>query len=149
MVDRELLQKKKILQQTKNIFSEIEGIRVLNYTEQNIFDKNYLQSIDFYNTAKEADSKIAYFSEESEIIEWIIGLVDFETARIWYLWVYDYLVRVQILDIRMAVQNLWEYINPDSKGFVLIDENKTIMYEFGNDSRDEDNILFDKYLLNT
>lgn len=148
MVDRELLQKKKILQQTKNIFSEIEGIRVLNYTEQNIFDKNYLQSIGFYNTAKEADSKIAYFSEESEIIEWIIGLVDFETARIWYLWVYDYLVRVQILDIRMAVQNLWEYINPDSKGFVLIDENKTIMYEFGNDSRDEDNILFDKYLLN-
>jgi len=30
---------------------------------------------------------------------------------------------------------------------VLIAENKKIMYEFGNDSRDEDNIIFDKYFL--
>ena len=90
---------------------------------------------------------IPFFSKESEIVEWIIDLVDFETTQIWYLWAYDYLVKVQILHVRTAIQNFWEHINPDSKGFVLIAENKKIMYEFGNDSRDEDNILFDKYFL--
>lgn len=147
MVDRELIQKKKFLQRTKNILSKIEGIKILDYTEQKIFDENYLQNIGFYSITKEADSKISRFSEESEIIEWIIDLVNFETEQIWYLWIYNYLIKVQISDARTAVQNFWKYINPDSKGFVLITENKKIMYEFGNDSRDEDNILFDKYFL--
>lgn len=147
MVDRELIQKKKFLQRTKNILSKIEGIKILDYTEQKIFDENYLQNVDFYSIKKEADSKISCFSEESEIIKWIIDLVNFETEQIWYLWIYDYLIRIQISDARTAVQNFWKYINPDSKGFVLITENKKIMYEFGNDSRDEDNILFDKYSL--
>lgn len=147
MVDRELLQKKRLLQRTKNILSKIEGIKILDYTEQKIFDENYLQNVDFYSIKKEADSKISCFSEESEIIEWIIDLVNFETEQIWYLWIYNYLIKVQISDARTAVQNFWKYINPDSKGFILITENKKIMYEFGNDSRDEDNILFDKYFL--
>lgn len=147
MVDRRLLQKKKFLQKIKVIFSKINGIKILEYTEQKIFNNNYLQNIGFYSTAKQADSKIPFFSKESEIVEWIIDLVDFETTQIWYLWVYDYLVKVQILHVRTAIQNFWEHINPDSKGFVLIAENKKIMYEFGNDSRDEDNILFDKYFL--
>ncbi len=147
MVDRELLQKKRLLQRTKNILSKIEGIKILDYTEQKIFDENYLQNIGFYSITKEADSKISCFSEESEIIEWIIDLVNFEIEQIWYLWIYDYLIKIQISDVRIAVKNFWIYINPDSKGFVLITENKKIMYEFGNDSRDEDNILFDKYYL--
>lgn len=147
MVDRELLQKKRLLQRTKNILSKIEGIKILDYTEQKIFDENYLQNISFYSITKEADSKISCFSEESEIIEWIIDLVNFEIEQIWYLWIYDYLIKIQISDVRIAVKNFWIYINPDSKGFVLITENKKIMYEFGNDSRDEDNILFDKYYL--
>lgn len=147
MVDRRLLQKKKFLQKIKVIFSKINGIKILEYTEKKIFNDNYLQNIGFYSTAKQADSKIPFFSKESEIVEWIIDLVDFETTQIWYLWVYDYLVKVQILHVRTAIQNFWEHINPDSKGFVLIAENKKIMYEFGNDSRDEDNIIFDKYFL--
>lgn len=147
MVDRELLQKKRLLQRTKSILSKIEGIKILDYTEQKIFDENYLQNIGFYSITKEADSKISCFSEESEIIEWIIDLVNFEIEQIWYLWIYDYLIKIQISDVRIAVKNFWIYINPDSKGFVLITENKKIMYEFGNDSRDEDNILFDKYYL--
>lgn len=147
MVDRELLQKKRLLQRTKNILSKIEGIKILDYTEQKIFDENYLQNIGFYSITKEADSKISCFSEESEIIEWIIDLVNFEIEQIWYLWIYDYLIKIQISDVRIAVKNFCIYINPDSKGFVLITENKKIMYEFGNDSRDEDNILFDKYYL--
>ena len=147
MVDRELLQKKRLLQRNKNILSKIEGIKILDYTEQKIFDENYLQNIGFYSITKEADSKISCFSEESEIIEWIIDLVNFEIEQIWYLWIYDHLIKIQISDVRIAVKNFWIYINPDSKGFVLITENKKIMYEFGNDSRDEDNILFDKYYL--
>lgn len=147
MVDRELLQKKRLLQRTKNILSKIEGLKILDYTEQKIFGENYLKNIGFYSITKEADSKISCFSEESEIIEWIIDLVNFETEQIWYLWIYNYLIKVQISDVRTAVQNFWKYINPDSKGFILITENKKIMYEFGNDSRDEDSILFDKYFL--
>lgn len=37
MVDRDLLNKKKALQKTKNLLSEIGWIKILDYEEQNIF----------------------------------------------------------------------------------------------------------------
>lgn len=39
MVDKEKLQKKINLQKTKNIISKIEGIQVINYEEQYLFDE--------------------------------------------------------------------------------------------------------------
>lgn len=40
MVDKELLEKKKAFQKTKNLLSEIGGIKVLEYEEQIILQHN-------------------------------------------------------------------------------------------------------------
>lgn len=146
MVDREKLQTKVRFQKTKNLIFSIEGIRVIDYKEQNKLDKEYLQKVKYYSMDKTADSKISAQSNDDEIVDWIYTLMNFQIGQIWYLWVNGFLVKIQFLDIRTAIRSLWKSIDPNSKGFVLIDENRNTMYEFGNDSRDEENFLFDKYL---
>lgn len=148
MVDRELLQKKKMFQKAKNLLSDIEGIEVLAYEEQNVLNRDGLQSIGFFDSAKLPDSKIWYLSEEHKIVDWIIELLNFEDRDIYYLWLNDYLIKIQFADARKAVKDLWNKINPNFKGFILISCDKKIMHEFGNDSRDEYHILYDRYSLN-
>lgn len=147
MIEREYYERKKNLQNTKNVMRKIEGITVLGYEEQTIFDEITLKNIGFYSGAKVTDSKIAYSSNEADIIEWIISLIDFNSSQRWYLWFNSFLIKFQLADIRMAILNLWNNLEPYSKGFILINENKNIMYEIGSDSRDEYNILFDTYQL--
>lgn len=147
MVDREKLQTKIRFQKTKNLIVSIEGIRVIDYKEQNKFDKEYLQNVKYYSMDKTADSKISAQSNDDEIVDWIYTLMNFQIGQIWYLWVNGFLVKIQFLDIRTAILSLWKNMDPTSKGFVLFDENRDTMYEFGNDSRDEENFLFDKYFL--
>ena len=48
MVDREKLEKKLNLQRTKNIISKIEGIQVIDYEEEILFDEEYLQKINYF-----------------------------------------------------------------------------------------------------
>ena len=147
MVDKEKIQYKIKLQKTKNIVSKIKGIQVIDFEEQTLFDEEYLRKINYFSYDKIADAKISDSSNDSEIIDWIYKLMNFQIDQIWYIWVNGFLVRIQILDIKTAILGLWKNIDPSCKGFVLIDENKNTMYEFGNDSRDEENYLFDKYLL--
>ena len=73
--------------------------------------------------------------------------MDFQIDQIWYIWLNGFLVRIQILNIKAAIMGLWNNIDSRHKHFVLINENRNMMYEFGSDSRDEYNYLFDKYLL--
>ena len=147
MVDREKLEKKLNLQRTKNIISKIEGIQVIDYEEEILFDEEYLQKINYFNSEKIADSKISHCSNDSEILDWIYNLMDFQIDQIWYIWLNGFLVRIQILNIKAAIMGLWNNIDSRHKHFVLINENRNMMYEFGSDSRDEYNYLFDKYLL--
>ena len=148
MVNRELLQKKAELQRTKNQISTIEGICVLSYEEQSIFDEKYLRGIGFYSSTKAADAKIPLHSTEAEIVEQILSLAELETGQIWYLWVNSFLVKFQITDVKKAVSNLWNKTNPNSKGFAIITKELNKMHEISIDSRDEKNILFDSYNLN-
>ena len=50
MIDREYYEKKKNLQKTKNVMCKIEGITVLSYEEQTIFDEITLKNIGFYSS---------------------------------------------------------------------------------------------------
>lgn len=147
MVDRELLRKKIMLRKTKNLISEIEGISVLGCEEQCILDENKLRDIGYYNSTKSPDSKIGYLSKEGEIIDWIIDVMDIEVDSFYYLWISDSLAKIQIKDCKKAVRDLWNKINPCSKGFILMSEDKGTMYEIGTDSRDENHILYDTYCL--
>lgn len=135
------------LQKAKSILTKIEGIQVIDYEEQPSFDEDYLIRINYYNCDKNPDAKISISSNDAEIIDWIYKLIDFQLNQIWYIRVNDFLAKIKILDIRSAILELWKNINPPSNGFTLIDENNNTLYEFGNDSRDEGNYLFDKYPL--
>lgn len=148
MVDRELLRKKIMLRKTQNLISEIEGIRILELKQQCMLDKNILQNIGYYNSAKSPDSMIWYLSKEWEIVDWIIDVMDIEVDSLYYLWINDNLAKIQITDCKKAVRDLWNKINPRSKGFILLSEDKGTMYEIGSDSRDESHILYDKYCIN-
>ncbi|MBR1444024.1 MAG: hypothetical protein IJ583_10895 [Firmicutes bacterium] len=147
MVDREKFQNKLQLQKTKNIISKIEGIQVIDYEKQDLFDVEHLRKIGYFSSDKIADAKISNHSSDFEIVDWIYNLAFFQIEQIWYLWVNGFLVKIKILNVRTAILNLWKNIDRYSKGFVLIDKNKSAMYVFGNDSRDEENYLFDKYTL--
>lgn len=147
MVDKEKIQKKINLQKTKNIISKIEGIQVIDYEGPSIFDEEYLRRINYFSSEKIADSKISDCSNDFEVTEWIYKLMDFQIDQIWYIFLNGFLVKIQILDIKTAIMGLWNDIYEYCKGFVLINENKNMMFEFGSDSRDEENYLFDKYSL--
>lgn len=148
MYDRQLFQNKILLQKTKNLMSKINGIRVLEYEEQSIFDDSILDRVGFYNGTQTPDDKIAKTSDIESIVDWIIGLLNFEVNEICYLWVHVFLVKIQLLDTRAAINDLWNLLNPNSKGVIVITSDHKTMFEFGSDSRDEHNILFDKYTLN-
>ena len=147
MAEREELRKRLMLQKTKNLISVIEGIKVLEYEEQTLFDEEYLRRINYLGQDKIPDSKISDRSNDAEVTVWINKFIDLRKDQLWYIWLNGYLVKIQILDTEKAITGLWNNIDPDCKGFVLIDEDKKMMYEFGNDSRNEENYLFDKYPL--
>ena len=111
------------------------------------FEYNDNCATQFIQTFLIADSKISHCSNDSEILDWIYKLMDFQIDQIWYIWLNGFLVRIQILNIKAAIMGLWNNIDSRHKHFVLINENRNMMYEFGSDSRDEYNYLFDKYLL--
>ena len=136
-----------MFQKTKNIISVIEGIQVIEYEEQTLFNEEYLRRINYLGYDKIPDSKISDRSNDAEVTVWINKFIDLRKDQLWYIWLNGYLVKIQILDTEKAITGLWNNIDPDCKGFVLIDEDKKMMYEFGNDSRDEENYLFDKYSL--
>lgn len=145
MADKELLKRKLLFQQTKNLVSTIDGTEILDYEAQTLFDSDRLRNIGFYNATKTPDSKIDRLTDDENIIDWITDILNFKTDEICYLWVNDFLVRIKISDVRKAVQSLWSNLNPQSKGFVLITADKKTMFDFGGDSRDEYNYLFDRY----
>ncbi|WP_295157506.1 hypothetical protein, partial [uncultured Ruminococcus sp.] len=59
MADREELRKRLMLQKTKNLISVIEGIKVIEYEEQTLFDEEYLRRINYLGYDKIPDSNIS------------------------------------------------------------------------------------------
>lgn len=137
-MDKALLERKKNLQRTKNILTEIAGIEVLDLEEKNFFD---VIDSEIFNNKICPDSKIDFRKDSAEIVNWIIDNTPFVTGDNTYLLINNYSVYVKIIDLKMLYRTLW-----DKEGAVIIlSEDKHHLYEFGNDSRDEDNYVFDKY----
>ena len=137
-MDKALLERKKNLQRTKNILTEIAGIGVLDLEEKNFFD---VIDSEIFNSKICPDSKIDFRKDSAEIVNWIIDNTPFVTGDNTYLLINNYSVYVKIIDLKMLYRTLW-----DKEGAVIIlSEDKHHLYEFGNDSRDEDNYVFDKY----
>jgi hypothetical protein len=146
MVDRNKLQNKIALQKTRNIMSEIRGIQVLGY-EENPFSEELFRKIGFFSNDKKADLKIPNDTNAYQMVTKIYDRIIIKDSQIWYLLINGFLVKFVVTDTKTAMFDIWDKTSPDSKGFVLINENKDTMYDLGSDSRDEDNYLFDIYSL--
>lgn len=146
MTDSNKLQTKLALQKTRNMMSEIKGIQILDYEEYSLSDE-FLQKSGYCSNDKIADARIPFCTDDEEIINIVCSLMEIKEEQILHLLVNGLLVKFQINDIRTAIHDIWDKTSPDSKGFVLINENKDTMYDLGSDSRDEDNYLFDIYSL--
>lgn len=123
--------------------SEIKGIQILDYEEYLLSDE-FLQKSGYCSNDKIADARIPFCTDDEEIINIVCSLMEIKEEQILHLLVNGLLVKFQINDIRTAIHDIWKKTDHN---IVLISENKDSMYEFGSDSRDEENYLFDKYML--
>ena len=143
MVDKELLQKKILLQKIRNEVSKIEGISVLDYEENDFFDKEILREIGYYGDTKQPEDAITMDVSEKELLSWIMERVTFKEAEICYLPYFPCLVKIQFLDVKTALRSMWLL----DHHICILTLDKKWIYEVGSDSRDEYHTLFDRYHL--
>lgn len=151
MIDREILEKKKRLQKVRNTLKEISGIEVLCIYENQYISKfcgmwERLSELGYCSPDKIPDDKIDCKSEDSVIYQWVLDRTNLEDGMTVYLMCRDVWVKVMISDIHKAVKDLWNVIGKQN-GLTIVNEDLTVLKEFGSDSRDEYNYLYDEYNL--
>ena len=159
MRNKELLEKKKKLQETRNILKIMNSIKILHIYETNENPEltqieNSFNELGVNSNNKKPDERISSKSTEDEIIQWISGLLLLKKNDIlfWYcnrLW-----VEIEVTNEQLIIKELWNHEKNYFKtnycaGFLIVPSTMDRMFEFGFDSRDEYNILFDEYKLNT
>lgn len=153
MVDRMLLEKKKKLQETRNMLKKLDGVEILYvYEECNdsklkiIADSLWNHTFtEYYSNTKSPDSKIRMDSGNLDIYKWIKEVTKLKTNQIVFLFYNGVLVKIQIADVDNAIRTMWNRIDERSKGFLILSENMDTLLEVGSDSRDEMHYLFDEY----
>ena len=106
-----------------------------------------MSEIGYYSQTKQPDSKILANSDELAIYQWIINCMQLKNNEIVYILVKKIWVEIVILDSLQAVKNLWNAIDSYSKSITMLNASMNLLLEVSNDSRDEENYLFDKYNL--
>ncbi|MDE5793018.1 MAG: hypothetical protein K2H66_05790, partial [Oscillospiraceae bacterium] len=138
------------IQKVKNILKELKGIAILKIHDENAKLEsilNHLSEIGYYSQTKQPDSKILANSDELAIYQWIINCMQLKNNEIVYILVKKIWVEIVILDSLQAVKNLWNAIDSYSKSITMLNASMNLLLEVSNDSRDEENYLFDKYNL--
>lgn len=148
MVDRELLEKKKKLQEVRNILKTFNGVKILCIYEKSdaVLERisENLSEIGYFSNSKKPDSKISINANDSLIYQWINENMKLKNNDILFLLCHGIWIKMQIIDIMNATQSLWN--NSDgSKGFTVLNEDMDKLLEVGEDFRDELNYLFDEY----
>ena len=149
MVDRELLEKKKKLQEVRNILKTFNGVKILCIYEKcdstlELISEN-LSEIGYYSNAKKRpDSKISINANDYLIYQWINENMKLKNDDILFLLCNGIWIKMQIIDVMNATQSLWNNID-GGKGFTILNEDMDKLLDVGEDSRDEMNYLFDEY----
>lgn len=99
---------------------------------------------DYYSNEKIPDAKADIHLSDSEIVNRIIKKIPVEENQILYVQIADVFIKIQIKNPVIAVHSLWHYTQ---KTLLFLNAEKTVMYEFGEDSRDEQHYLFDIYYI--
>ena len=139
-----------MIQKVKNILKKLKGITILKIHDENAKLKsilNNLSEIDYYSQTKQPDSKILVNSDELAIYQWIMNCMQLKNNEIVYILVKNIWVEIVILDSLQAVKSLWSRIDSYSKSITMLNASMSLLLEVSNDSRDEENYLFDKYNL--
>ena len=138
------MKQKMDLQKAKNIVSCIRGISVIDFFESSgILDWDKLRELGYYSNDKIPQSKITMQSSDDEVVDWIINEISIKNNCIIYVLIGNFLVKINIENIEMSIHDLWIKCN----GFSFVDEDLKVIYDFGSDSRDEYNYLYDRYEL--
>ncbi|MBQ8435817.1 MAG: hypothetical protein IJZ64_04935 [Ruminococcus sp.] len=149
MVNKKLLENKKQIQKAKNILKSMSSIKVLH-----IYDIDYIEQLEkinfknsgYYSSLKIPDSKISYDTDEFIIYRWIIDCMKLKNKELVYFLCNNIWTKIQIIDVESAVKELWNY-NNESKGFIIFNEKLHKLLEVGSDSRDENNYLYDEFII--
>ena len=159
MRNKELLEKKKKLQETCNILKIMNSIKILHIYETNENPEltqieNSFNELGVYSNDKKPDDRISSKSTEDEIIQWISGLLLLKKNDILFLYCNGLWVKIEVTNEQLIIKELWNHERNYFKtnycvGFRIVLCTMDRMFEFGFDSRDEYNILFDEYKLNT
>ena len=146
MTDRERLQRKLAEQKARNIIKKIRSVQIIGQETCALPDHALLEKLGFYSQDKKPDSAIPESADLQEIIDRMLSLLNDESGEIFFLLIYGVIYKVRFTDRAAALRELWTA--PEAGRYIcLLNEDKTVLYEFGSDSRDEDNYLFDKYQL--
>ena len=158
MIDKELLKKKKKLQETRNILKIMNSIKILQIYETNEHPRltkieDTFNKLGVFGIGKKPDDRIPYNTSEEKIIQWISKLLLLKKNDILFWFCNGLWVKIEILNECQVIKDLWNhrknYFKTNySLGFMIITDTMDKMFEFGFDSRDEYNILFDEYDLN-
>ena len=148
MVDRELLEKKKKIQEVRNILKTFNGVKTLCIYEKcdstlERISENLLE-IGYYSNSKKPDSQISINSNDSLIYQWINENMKLKNNDILFLLCNGIWIKIQIIDVMNAIQSLWNNID-GCKGFTVLTEDMDKLLDVGEDSRDELDYLFDEY----
>lgn len=149
LVNKKLLENKKQIQKAKNILKSMSSIKVLH-----IYDIDYIEQLEkinfknsgYYSSLKIPDSKISYDTNEFIIYRWIIDCMKLKNKELVYFLCNNIWTKIQIIDVESAVKELWNY-NNESKGFIIFNEKLHKLLEVGSDSRDENNYLYDEFII--
>lgn len=149
LVNKKLLENKKQIQKAKNILKSMSSIKVLH-----IYDIDYIEQLEkinfknsgYYSSLKIPDSKISYDTDEFIIYRWIIDCMKLKNKELVYFLCNNIWTKIQIIDVESAVKELWNY-NNESKGFIIFNEKLHKLLEVGSDSRDENNYLYDEFII--
>lgn len=152
-MDHEYVKKKLHIQKIKNCFKRLDGIEFIDIVDMaenkklSALEQKYFPSI--YSCDKQSDSKLQKRASGEELVRWIQSQANLKDHKEYYVRCSGTWVHLIVEDMVSGIKSLWNLPthlgNPQSHGFILIDEDAKTMIEVGSDSRDEYHYLLDRY----
>lgn len=139
MIDKKLLESKIRMQKIRNILKNLEGLEILEISEIP-FDFKILKKYGYYSNQKIPDSRISIYSSLSDLYAWIIQCLQLQDAKILFLLLDSFPIKIKIRNTETAVKSLWQFGE-----ITILDEQQTMLSEICCDFRDEQHYLFDFY----
>jgi len=106
-----------------------------------------LISSGFCENNKVPDSILDCGASIDEIIRWCISCFTPACQHIYHLIINEFWIPFSFFDIESGFSSLWQIIFKNYNSITIFDPDSGIVYDFSNDSRDEQHFLFDEYHL--